>query len=190
MQNEKRAYKKLKFLTQFSMVAACLWLMVGIIISDLLPNMLSLPQIIMLSLLDILLAGWVRFRLHGGGFHFILSAMVMLLLGVCLSHFQIMRQGHSVLSEPVRERFLATIIDTEYRGEGGARFLARLSDPPAALHQIGLVRLSIRQGPPLEIGSQYHIHAQLFPLSGPFLPGLPDYGRSAYLQGIGASGFV
>ena len=190
MQNEKRAYKKLKFLTQFSMIAACLWLMVGIFISDLLPDMLSLPQIFMLSLLILLLAGLVRFRLHGGGFHFILSAMAMLLLGVCLSHFQIMRQGHNVLSEPVRERFLATIIDTEYRGEGGARFLARLSDPPATLQQIGLVRLSIRQGPPLEIGSQYHIHAQLFPLSGPFLPGLPDYGRSAYLQGIGASGFV
>lgn len=189
-----------RFLPVFSIRTACLYLIGGILCVEfwpiLMPSWLLWPAVVL-----VLLSGFLIIRMdRDSARHYFASACIAVLVGILATHAEIYRQDHQMLSEPTKFSFEAVVESADWRGadERGERVRAVLTPinspdelaPPTELENIGRVRLSMRVDEIPEAGSTIFVTAMLFPVSGPFLPGMADYGRAAYLRGIGASGFT
>lgn len=189
-----------RLLGTVSVQTSCLYLIAGILLVEILPDLLPIWAVTSTLLFSGLIF-YISIRLQlNRDVQYILSTLSIVAFGVCITHIEIYRQSHDMLPQTGRYAFEAVVEQSELRGQGQVRALLRPLDsyPDTAssksakrdLKQYGSMRLTMRLETMPQAGDRLNVAARLFPLSGPFLPGMPDYGRSAYLNGIGASGFA
>ena len=191
-----------RLLGRVSVQTSCLYLIAGILLVEILPDLLPFWAVIS-SLLVSGFSFYLSFRLQlNKDVRYIMSVLSIVVFGVCITRIEIYRQSHDMLPQTGRYVFDAVVEQSEWRGEGQVRALVRpldaypytdrtsFNNATLDLKQYGSMRLTMRLETMPQAGDRVNIAARLFPLSGPFLPGMPDYGRAAYLNGIGASGFA
>lgn len=102
------------------------------------------------------------------------------------------RIAHGVLVKPAFVS-VAGFIETHEVRERSDRFVlrvVRMDSPYGHAPKLERVRLSVRKGTALAVGSFVSLKARLQPPLAPLRPGSYDFARDMFFQGIGASGFV
>lgn len=183
-----------------SPIAACFYVITGIICADSLPELLPI-WVVSISLCITIIMYFAVLLVQARQITiYAICSILMLLLGGAATYFEIYRQPHQMLAETGHFDFDAVIEYSEWRAEGRVRAIvkpltnkassSRQKQTEPSLTDFGLIRVTMRLDRLPEPGDIATIFARLFPLSGPFLPDMPDYGRAAYSQKIGASGFA
>ena len=183
-----------------SPIAACFYVITGIICADSLPELLPIWVVSIGLCITTIMYFAVLYVQASRIIIYAISSILMLMLGGAATYFEIYRQPHQMLVETGHYEFNAVIEHSEWRGDGRVRAIVKpLSKEESSTQQnqtevnltdYGLIRVTMRLDELPKSGDIATISARLFPLSGPFLPDMPDYGRAAYLQKIGASGFA
>lgn len=113
------------------------------------------------------------------------AAIAALLYGATLLTVQTDLFGTSTLSRTTTVTFEGRVEHATRTSPGRQSIIVSPADP-ALPHR---VRLSVRGGADIRVGSVVSVTARLFPLSGPVMPGGYDPGRRLYFDRIGATGF-
>lgn len=121
----------------------------------------------------------------------VFAALALICAGALLAAFETARTGTVLLDVPVSTVIHGEVEAVEAAGEGRWRYLVRLreTDTPHLQRmpqQVSLLAKS--QDRPIALGEGITGRVRLSPPSGPALPGLNDFGFSAYFSGIGANG--
>jgi competence protein ComEC len=100
--------------------------------------------------------------------------------------------SHAVLAQPIYASSLKGFVETHEERERTDRFVLRVThmETRRAMPALERVRLSVRKGTALAVGSYIEMKARLLPPLSPLRPGSYDFGRDMFFQGIGASGFA
>lgn len=112
--------------------------------------------------------------------------------GFSAATWKTMRIAHGVLAWPIYSVSLSGFVETRDVRERTDRFVLRIAEMerPHGQPRLERVRLSVRKGTALAVGSFVELKARLQPPLAPLRPGSYDFGRDMYFAGIGASGFV
>ncbi|WP_051661331.1 ComEC/Rec2 family competence protein [Bosea sp. 117] len=127
---------------------------------------------------------------HRAGAFYLFGALTAVAAGFGISTLQVARLSHPVLAEPVRAAKVSGFVErAEMRASGGrvvllVTALERAAEPPRR------VRVSVGGNRLPEVGSHVTLRATLGPPPGPAYPGGYDFGRDAWFDGIGATGFA
>ena len=173
----------------FSVPKACLGIIAGILCVEFWPTLLPIESLApsLLVLFGLILL--IIISTSGRHLRYLAALLISGYIGILATHFEIYRQPHEMLQTSGSYQLTALVKIAEWRDDGRIRAVLKPIEPPAELENIGLVRLTMHLETMPQSGEILDISARLFPLSGPFLPGMTDYGRIAYFRGIGASGF-
>jgi competence protein ComEC len=112
--------------------------------------------------------------------------------GFAAAQFETWRLATPMIDHPLGAvAMVGRVTDVEVQPDGARVTVApekidRLD--PAALPR--LVRIKLRNAPPLGIGDRLSVKAELMPPSGPALPGGFDFQRQAWFRGLGAVGYA
>lgn len=142
--------------------------------------------------LPLLLAGLTLYRRGRSLAGLLLMAAGLVFAGMGLAAIETLRHATVVLDTPVTTRLTGVVERREAAGEGRWRYEIRLTGTrtPVLIRQPEKVAVLARgRGAPVEPGQTISGLARLSPPSGPALPGLSDFGFSAYFDGIGAIGY-
>lgn len=119
------------------------------------------------------------------------AALALLCVGGLFAAFETERAATTLLDMPVTTVIHGQVEAVEAAGEGRWRYLVTLTATDRrqlALMPEQVSLLARSHGQPLALGEGITGRARLSPPSGPALPGLNDFGFSAYFSGIGANG--
>nr|WP_245404730.1 ComEC/Rec2 family competence protein [Ancylobacter gelatini] len=129
-------------------------------------------------------------RARPGAFHlFALAAAVS--CGFAVASFQVQRIAHPVLGETLTAVKVSGFVEARERRMRGSRItllVTGIERRLSAVPQRVRVTLAARVAPP--IGSHVTLRATLSPPPGATWPGGFDFGRAAWFDGIGATGFA
>jgi len=135
-----------------------------------------------------LLAYWARERAAA---FYALTMLAVIASGFAIASLQVHRIGHPVLGETLTAVQVAGFVEAAEQRPRGSRITLlvtrldrTLPNPPERVR----VTLAVRQPP--AIGDHVSLLATLGPPPGPAYPGGFDFGRSAWFEGIGATGFA
>ena len=135
-----------------------------------------------------LLAYWARERVAA---FYTLTLLAVIAFGFAIANLQVQRIRHPVLGETLTAVQVAGFVEAAELRTKGSRItllvtsLGRaLADPPRR------VRVTLASKQPPAIGDHVSLRATLGPPPGPAYPGGFDFGRAAWFEGIGATGFA
>lgn len=106
-----------------------------------------------------------------------------------VAHLRTTMLGTVMIDQPIRHfSFTAIVTDVTYTGRG-ARLLLHLKDPPKGYESIKNIRLSLKPTlDALDIGIEIRGQAHLLPFGGPVSESGYQFRRTAYFQGLSATG--
>lgn len=122
---------------------------------------------------------------------YLLAGLATVAAGFSTASLQVARIAHPVLSAPrdgVTVSGLVEAVEARPRGSRITLAVSGLEPKPDPAPQ--RVRLSLGGGAPPALGSEVTVRANLAPPPGPAYPGGFDFGRAAWFEGIGATGFA
>ncbi|MFK8251549.1 ComEC/Rec2 family competence protein [Ancylobacter terrae] len=132
-----------------------------------------------------------RARARPLAFH-LLAGLATLAGGFAVATAQVAAMAHPVLERQLVATEVAGFVEQAERRPRGARVVLRVTDlgrtDPAS--RPVRVRVSVTSGPLPRIGEHVRVRATLGPPPGPAYPGGYDFGRAAWFEGIGATGFA
>lgn len=122
----------------------------------------------------------------------IVAMLAALSAGFATAALKTARMDHEVLARPMFSVSMKGFVETREERERTDRFVLGVEEMAAPRSDVKLkrVRLSVKKGTALAVGSFVELKARLLPPLSPLRPGSYDFGRDMYFQGIGASGFV
>ena len=135
-----------------------------------------------------LLAYWAREKAAA---FYSLSMLAVIAFGFAIASLQVQRISHPVLGETLTAVQVAGFVEAAEQRPRGSRITLlvtsigrTLPNPPER------VRVTLASKQPPAIGDHVSLRATLGPPPGPAYPGGFDFGRSAWFEGIGATGFA
>jgi competence protein ComEC len=137
-------------------------------------------------LLVFFLAGFERVVLRRAA-----VAGLLVVGGMFAAQLETWRAATVILDTPVTTTLTGRVEKREGDDNGRWRYIVRVTatDTPTLKRPPEHVSLVARSGAPVEVGGWLTGRVRLTPPAGPALPGLNDFGFSAYFDGIGANGF-
>ncbi|WP_246617343.1 ComEC/Rec2 family competence protein [Rhizobium populisoli] len=131
-------------------------------------------------------------RHHAGVPRLLPFGMALFLGGMMLAEFETWRRGTVLIDSAVTTNVTGVVERREVDARGRWRYLVRVegtTDPEIRRQPQKVSLLAAARHVPAELGERLTGRARLSPPSGPALPGLNDFGFSAFYDGIGAVGF-
>jgi competence protein ComEC len=118
-------------------------------------------------------------------------AGLLVVVGMFAAQLETWRAATVILDSPVTTTLTGRVERREGDDHGRWRYIVRVTgtDTPVLKRPPEHVSLVARSGAPVEVGGWLSGRVRLTPPAGPALPGLNDFGFSAYFDGIGANGF-
>lgn len=134
----------------------------------------------------------IRLRNRQRALAHLCAALALVSAGALLAAFETWRADTILLDVPVTTVIHGEVEAVEAAGEGRWRYLVSLAKTETPHldrlpQQVSL--LARHAGKPIDLGDGITGRVRLSPPSGPALPGLNDFGFSAYFSGIGANGY-
>lgn len=157
------------------------------------------PSVLASCVLLVLLSGLaIAARNRAGAFHLFVG-LAIVAAGFALATLQTARIAHPVLGTPLVAAKVSGFVErAELRvkdGKPGGRIvllvtaLERSGGKPFDGARPARARVTLR-GPPPTVGRHVTLRATLGPPPGPAYPGGFDFGRDAWFEGLGATGFA
>lgn len=127
-------------------------------------------------------------------FH-LLALLATLAAGFATASLQVQRIAHPVLQRAVDGVEIAGFVEVSEQRTRGSRITLALTRLEGRGEDRGeaaprRVRVTLTSRTPPEVGAHVALRASLAPPPGPAYPGGFDFGRLAWLEGIGATGFA
>ncbi|MFT0861659.1 ComEC/Rec2 family competence protein [Ancylobacter sp. G4_0304] len=129
-------------------------------------------------------------RARAGAFHlFALAAAIS--CGFAVASLQVQRLAHPVLAQTLTAVKLSGFVEARERRPRGSRITLQVTGIERRLSTVPeRVRVTLATRDPPAIGSHVTLRATLSPPPGASWPGGFDFGRAAWFDGIGATGFA
>ncbi|MCB4771545.1 ComEC/Rec2 family competence protein [Ancylobacter sp. Lp-2] len=111
--------------------------------------------------------------------------------GFGLASLQVQRMAHPVLAAPLAGVTVSGTVEQAELRPRGSRIVLKVSGfdrPPKVVPQ--RVRIALATASPPPVGTHVSLRADLAPPPGPAYPGGFDFGRAAWFEGIGATGYA
>lgn len=125
-----------------------------------------------------------------GAFH-VFALLAAISCGFALASFQVQRIAHPVLGEVLNAVSVSGYVEEAEKRPRGSRITLRVTDFGRKLADTPQrVRVTLGTRQPPAVGSHVTLRASLSPPPGPTYPGGFDFGRAAWFEGIGATGFA
>lgn len=126
---------------------------------------------------------------------YLLALLAVIAAGFSTASLQVQRIAHPVLSQPLRGVTVAGFVESAEQRPRGSRIVIDVTafspiGTPAPGPTPVRVRVSLGTSRPPAVGSHVEVKADLAPPPGPAYPGGFDFGRAAWLDGIGATGYA
>lgn len=125
-----------------------------------------------------------------GAFH-VFALLTAIACGFALASFQVQRVAHPVLAETLSAVTVSGYVEEAEKRPRGSRITLLVTGFGRAVPVIPeRVRVTLTAREPPAVGSHVALRASLAPPPGPTYPGGFDFGRAAWFEGIGATGFA
>ncbi len=135
-----------------------------------------------------LLAYWARDRAAA---FYALTMLAVIAFGFAIASLQVQRISHPVLGQTLTAVEVAGFVEAAEQRPRGSRITLLVTSLGRALpNPPQRVRVTLASRQPPSIGDHVSLRATIGPPPGPAYPGGFDFGRSAWFEGIGATGFA
>ncbi|MCK0197637.1 ComEC/Rec2 family competence protein [Ancylobacter sp. 6x-1] len=147
------------------------------------------PWLIAGAALALLLGGLACLARERPGLFHALALMTAVAAGFGVATLQVARMAHPVLPRAYEMIGVSGFVERSEQRPKGGRIVLRVTALERAEVWPVRVRIAITGAAPPPVGSHVLLRATLAPPGGPAYPGGYDFGRDAWFDGIGATGF-